>query len=212
VCPTSLTQLTNNYNDNYDGNTPQLVFSESTLNLSWTYNQWHGFGFDTPYIYDGTDNLIFEFKWQGDNGNTVLVFGWYPPGGNRVLDGFSLTNPTGSLRSYMNRLRIYYTVIGTEETSSTPVVVMNTPATPNPFVSSTTIRYRVENDAPVIISIHDHTGQLKKTLFDAQQKAGEYTASWDGTDDRGARLSTGVYFYCIKTPENVLTNKVLLID
>ncbi|UCG42875.1 MAG: hypothetical protein JSU73_13615 [candidate division WOR-3 bacterium] len=115
ACHTSLSELTDTYAANYDGSEPDTVTSTGILELSWVNNQWGRLPFDTPFEYNGLDNLLLEFRWNGDDGRAVYARGWYPPGGNRTLDGYSLTSPTGTLRPYSVCLRLYYDPVGISE-------------------------------------------------------------------------------------------------
>lgn len=212
VCPTSLSQLFTNYNDNYQGNSPQTVFSAETLDLNWTNNEWHGIIFDTPYQYNGSDNLIFEFRWQGDNSNAVYVKGWYPPGGNRVLDGFSLSNPIGTLRAYMNSIRIYYTPLAIDET---PLPRLNKEFNflnqPNPFSQNTTINYYLPKNSDIEIHIYNSTGKLIKTLRAQKQAAGFHSLKWSGEDQANQRVSEGIYFYHFKIDDYSVTKRIIFL-
>jgi flagellar hook assembly protein FlgD len=69
---------------------------------------------------------------------------------------------------------------------------------PNPFNPSTTIRYEIPDDAAQVkIMIYNSVGELIKTLVDRNQSAGTYETVWDGTNDIGAKISSGVYYYRI---------------
>lgn len=108
ACHTGFAELTDNFEINYDGNTPEMTLSLSTHDLSWNYKEWNAVGFDSGFDYNGADNLLLEFSFIGNDGNSLYNRGWYPEGGNRVLDGYP-GSETGELRPYMNALRIYYT-------------------------------------------------------------------------------------------------------
>jgi len=140
ACHTSLSELTDTYATNYDGNEPDTVTSTSMLELGWVNNQWGRLPFDTPFEYNGQDNLLLEFRWNGDDGRAVYSKGWYPPGGNRTLDGYSLTSPTGTLRPYCVCLRLYYDPVGVQE-----------PATAAPLARVLVVP-RLTQGAPVRIS------------------------------------------------------------
>ncbi|MDH3215877.1 MAG: T9SS type A sorting domain-containing protein [Candidatus Krumholzibacteria bacterium] len=85
-------------------------------------------------------------------------------------------------------------------------------AVPNPFNPSTVIRYDVRGrGANVRIVVYDVTGRRVATLVDGQQSAGEKRVSWDGRNDRGAEVASGVYFYRMTTGEFSLTRKMLLL-
>ncbi len=212
VCPTSLSQLTTNYNDNYQGNSPQTVFSTETLELNWTNNEWHGIIFDTPFQHNGSDNLIFEFRWQGDNSNAVYVKGWYPAVGNRVLDGFSLSNPIGTLRAYMNSIRIYYTPLAIDET---PLPGLNKEFNflnyPNPFSEYTTINYHLPKISDVEINIYNSAGKLIKTLVAEEQSEGIHSVNWTGEDQTNQRVSKGIYFCHFKTADYSVTKRIIFL-
>jgi len=66
---------------------------------------------------------------------------------------------------------------------------------PNPFNPVTTVQYDVAMAGNVTIRIYDVSGRLVRTLVDTHQAPGRYTAQWNGTDDRGVGVTSGVYFY-----------------
>jgi flagellar hook assembly protein FlgD len=65
---------------------------------------------------------------------------------------------------------------------------------PNPFNASTEIRYRIPQDNYVTLKVLNSLGQEVRILVDAQHKAGEYLANWDGRDDEGREVASGIYF------------------
>ena len=73
---------------------------------------------------------------------------------------------------------------------------------PNPFTSFTTIEYDVPTDQNVVIKIFNIRGQIIRTLVDEDKSPGYYTVVWDGTNDTGDEVSSGVYFYQMYTPKN----------
>lgn len=83
---------------------------------------------------------------------------------------------------------------------------------PNPFNPSTTIDYQIPDDnTHVRLIIYNITGQAVKTLVDANQNAGEFKVVWDGTNNSGVRVSSGVYFYRIAAGKFVQVKKLLLL-
>ena len=76
---------------------------------------------------------------------------------------------------------------------------------PNPFNPETWIPYQLSGDGPVSVSIYDSTGALVRTLSLGMQFAGFYNsrgraAYWDGRNDAGEHVSSGLYFYQLRTP------------
>jgi tetratricopeptide (TPR) repeat protein len=82
---------------------------------------------------------------------------------------------------------------------------------PNPFNPSTTIRYSLESDTSCSIEIYNIKGQKVRVLFNNNQAKGQHSVVWDGKDQHGRPVSSGVYFYRLSTPKKSLTNKMLLL-
>jgi hypothetical protein len=82
---------------------------------------------------------------------------------------------------------------------------------PNPFSPNTTIRYSVKEQGNLQIHIYNTKGQLVKTLVNNNTKAGNFTAVWNGTDDNGIRVSSGIYFYRMQTAGVTQTRKMMLM-
>lgn len=68
---------------------------------------------------------------------------------------------------------------------------------PNPFNPSTTIRYTIGHSGDVSITIYNVLGQKIRTLMNGFHSIGSYDIEWDGKDDHGLGVATGVYFYRI---------------
>ncbi|MDZ7375881.1 MAG: T9SS type A sorting domain-containing protein, partial [candidate division KSB1 bacterium] len=82
---------------------------------------------------------------------------------------------------------------------------------PNPFNPTTTIAYRIGKKGAVELSIYNVLGQKIKTLVDEVKPAGNYQVSWDGTNQLGQLVSSGIYFYSLKSGEFIKTNKMVLL-
>lgn len=68
------------------------------------------------------------------------------------------------------------------------------PAFPNPFTRRAAVRYQLPQSSRASLKVYNIAGQLVRTLADGVQPPGYYSAAWDGTSDKGERLSAGVYF------------------
>ncbi|HUU29014.1 MAG TPA: serine hydrolase [archaeon] len=84
---------------------------------------------------------------------------------------------------------------------------------PNPFNPATTISYSVPegNQEYVTLKVYDLRGRLVRTLVQDAREAGNYTVFWDGTDETGRRISSGVYLYRMKAGEFVQTRKMVIL-
>lgn len=69
---------------------------------------------------------------------------------------------------------------------------------PNPFNPTTRISYRLPSTEHVTLAVYDVRGGLVRTLVDERQNAGPQSATWNGRDDGGRPVATGVYFYRLK--------------
>ena len=72
---------------------------------------------------------------------------------------------------------------------------------PNPFNSKTTIKYALPQNSNVQLIIYDLLGREIRRLIDERQKSGAKTVLWDGRNDNGSRVSSGVYIYRLKVQE-----------
>ena len=82
---------------------------------------------------------------------------------------------------------------------------------PNPFGPRTIIRYALPQTTPVKLAVYDLSGRLVRTLVDGQIAAGFHSAPWDGLDDRGREVGSGIYFYSMKAGSYESTRKMTLI-
>jgi len=82
---------------------------------------------------------------------------------------------------------------------------------PNPFNPSTTIRYAVGGTGAVTLRVYDVAGHLVRTLVDAQRSPGTYEARWDGRDERGRGVASGVYFYRLRAGDFSQTRRMVLL-
>jgi len=70
---------------------------------------------------------------------------------------------------------------------------------PNPFNPSTVISYQISDASLVQIKIYDVLGKEVNTLINEQKTVGKYNVVWNGTDNKGSKVSSGVYMYRIQT-------------
>jgi hypothetical protein len=82
---------------------------------------------------------------------------------------------------------------------------------PNPVKGKTTINFSINKEARVSVKIYNLGGQLVRTLLDGNVKAGLNSIIWDGTDNKGKSVSTGIYFYELKSDNFKRTKKLVLV-
>ncbi|MEW5701765.1 MAG: T9SS type A sorting domain-containing protein [Candidatus Zixiibacteriota bacterium] len=82
---------------------------------------------------------------------------------------------------------------------------------PNPFNAGTVVRFALPHDSKVRLEVFNVLGRKVRTLLNEFRPLGVYAVDWDGTDDRGKPLSTGVYFYRIQTEDYTNTRSMLIL-
>lgn len=82
---------------------------------------------------------------------------------------------------------------------------------PNPFNPQTEVSWRMASAGPVDVAVYDLRGRRIRTLVTGAQPAGLMTARWDGRDDAGRALPSGVYAVQVRTSAGVETGKLTLV-
>ncbi len=82
---------------------------------------------------------------------------------------------------------------------------------PNPFNPSTRISYTIPQAGNAAIKIYRVDGQLVKTLINGYHPAGRFETIWDGRNDFGQLVSSGVYFYKLQAGDFVQVKKMMLL-
>ncbi|MCK5380369.1 MAG: T9SS type A sorting domain-containing protein [Candidatus Latescibacteria bacterium] len=81
---------------------------------------------------------------------------------------------------------------------------------PNPFNASTTIPFTLESNCAVELAVYNCNGQCVKTLFRGEKQAGMYTATWNGTDEQGTVVTSGIYSCQLKGPDGLKETRKML--
>ena len=97
-----------------------------------------------------------------------------------------------------------------------PQVFSLSPNYPNPFNPSTTIKFQLPEKngtatVRTVLRVYDILGRVVRTIVDEDMSPGFYTKQWDGLNDKGVGISSGVYFYSIMAGDFRQTKKMLLI-
>ena len=82
---------------------------------------------------------------------------------------------------------------------------------PNPFNSGTVISFALPTSGETELAVYNLVGQKVASLMDGVRDPGQYTLRWDGRDDHGRSLASGVYFYRLQAGEQIETRKLLLL-
>lgn len=127
---------------------------------------------------------------------------------------FSPTNPSvmyAATKDGLYRLEGQSVVVNAGESHTNPAGLTLRQNTPNPFNPSTTISFILPQPGAVNLSVYSITGQKVRTLVSGKLPAGAHSASWDGRDDSGRPVSSGVYLLRLKAGNMTATGRMLLM-
>jgi subtilisin-like proprotein convertase family protein len=164
-------------------------------------------------------------------GSADDIYGWYPSQlvPHESLDVFqglqmagqwtlSVSDNAGGDQGMLNEwcLRITHdTTVSVGDSGGiaglVPTVFRAYDSFPNPFNPLTSIKFDLPRDSRVSLRVYDVAGRLVRTLVDENLVAASHTVTWDGTDDRGRRQASGVYYYRLVTDQRVATRKMTLV-
>ncbi|NOY57549.1 MAG: T9SS type A sorting domain-containing protein, partial [Calditrichaeota bacterium] len=82
---------------------------------------------------------------------------------------------------------------------------------PNPFNPATTIRYQLPQVSKVQLQIYNIMGQLVRTLVDGEKEPGYHAVTWDGHNNTGMSVGSGIYYYRLIAGEHVMVKKMALL-
>ena len=124
--------------------------------------------------------------------------------------GFAVTKDSSEISVY-DRSVLYATSINNLVDQQTPILFKLYQNYPNPFNSQTQITFDLYNSASIQLHIYDTNGSLVKTLINSETRnEGSYQIKWDGTNNQGQNLSSGVYFYKLIVGNFIETKSMIL--
>jgi hypothetical protein len=82
---------------------------------------------------------------------------------------------------------------------------------PNPFNHTTQIDFGLDQSGRALLQVYDISGKLVRTVIDRDLPPGWYSRAWDGSDAKGRKVASGVYFYRLKTPAGTHTRKLVVV-
>jgi hypothetical protein len=198
--------------DNLSPSVPEGLAAEQSimpegLNLGWDANNEVDFLHYAVYrglaegFVPAPDNLIgspvetsfFDEEWQWNSGYYYKVSALDVHGNESnyaLLRPEDVTGTDASNSSFGNYLAQNY---------------------PNPFNPMTTIRFELKEPAMVSLRVYNAGGYLVRVLADGERLAGQYVEVWDGRNDAGQQVASGVYFYRLYTGPFTQTKKMIFL-
>lgn len=144
----------------------------------------------------------------GSLGQYLLAFGQDNEG-----EVYILTSGVGGPTGTTGRLQRIAPAggVASEEAEAIPEAFALYQNYPNPFNPSTVLQYRLDATGAVQLHVFDLLGRPISTVVDDVQSAGIHAATWNGTDDGGLPVTSGIYFYRLTTERGTITRTMTLI-
>jgi flagellar hook assembly protein FlgD len=169
-------------------------------------------------VVDETDEQILAYTTQANRNLESLTFQYVTGRGSaEVIDSYLVWDNRRNdfVSGEIMPGRHGYSIVKFGET----VQQHTTPASslsgcscyPNPFNPSTRIAFTLAVQKPVTVEVFNLKGQKVKTLSIGTLNAGAHSLVWNGTDEQGNPAASGLYFYRIKTNEQDISGKMLLM-
>jgi len=147
-----------------------------------------------PTSHHFINSVILDSTWDSRNGSIVLG----------LAGGVSEITPTF--------VRGYYYLNGIDnENQADPLTFGLASNYPNPFNSKTLISFSLDKEQFVSLVVYDLLGRKIRSLVANNFAAGEYNTIWDGRDNTGVDVVSGVYYYRLSASDRSITNKMLLL-
>jgi hypothetical protein len=224
--------LTDSPKGNYLDNTDSWAGIKESFDLADVANPqisfWHRYQFlsgDSGFVEINTDGgkgwerISSAFVGMQDDWSQVIIPLNAYAGQNDVKLRFHFTSDaTGTADGwYIDDVQINFKPTSVEEEQvSLPTEFSLEQNYPNPFNPVTTIRFKVKGERlkvplPTTLKIYNILGQLVRIMVDEPKSAGEYQVVWNGRNDRGEEMASGIYFYQLKAGDFAETKKMLLL-
>ena len=101
--------------------------------------------------------------------------------------------------------------VSVEDEVAVPLTTKLNKNYPNPFNPQTTISYVLQQKKHVTIDVYNILGQKIITLVDEEKNPGRHQVVWDGSNDKGSKVASGIYLYRMITPEYRESKKMLYL-
>ncbi len=156
-----------------------------------------------------------SWEWDFDNDGTVDSFEQSPGWTYEEAGTYSVSLTIGDVINQSTEIKIDYIVVDPPNSTQDEIVTLKTELIgnyPNPFNPTTTISFFVTQTSPfVTLEIYNIKGQKVKQLISSQLSIGQHLVIWNGTDENNKSVSSGIYFYKLKSGNFEKTKKMILM-
>jgi len=190
---------------------------------SQTPTTYSAYNFNKIYVKDAQNIYICGYRskpvlrgtliYSNDGGNTFTDLSDTTVFQNNLVD-FTI-DPAGNMWAISPSASAIYS---TKQVTGISEISYNLPESyelmqnyPNPFNPTTTIEWKMNQKGKVEIKVFDVLGKEIKSLVNEIKDAGTYKVTWDGTNNNGKTVSTGIYYYMLKSNNFVDVKKMVLL-
>jgi hypothetical protein len=183
--------------------------------------------FQVPVLSERSDHFLMEYRDDGNGKLTVLLYNManepIPEGEGNIM---SLPVTLSSSAEEEVKIKLKEVVLADQkaalipvgdEAPSIPVAFELSQNYPNPFNPSTTIKFTLPSrqdgggELATTLKIYNVLGEVVKTLADEPMAPGTHHIIWDGKDDQGTQVASGIYFYRLRAGDFQDTKKMVLM-
>ncbi len=172
---------------------------------------------DANFILTDSDNIMFyqavsvadAYNFSGSFSQETGIYhipstiDWYG-----CVDNF---NHLSNAQYISGSMRLEQLVVSTDDHLAIDSEFRGFPNYPNPFNPNTEIRFQLPKSNLVELSIYNIKGQKVKTLLNQFMEAGQQKIIWNGTDDTGCSVCSGIYFYRLEAGDKCYIHKMVLL-
>jgi len=178
----------------------QFTYAATSITQGWNYipvptgsniTIQDGSFYAAVYEYANASTIGLDTSSSGHSWIKTAA-GWEPLATGEVMIHCIVENGTGSVDP------------------ATVPLVMSAANYPNPFSRETSISYNIPKGGQTTLAIYNTKGQVIRTLLNASVKSGSYTINWNGTDDNGKSVASGIYIFRLTSGNKTITHKLLL--
>ncbi|NOY58673.1 MAG: T9SS type A sorting domain-containing protein [Calditrichaeota bacterium] len=164
-------------------------------------------------ILEGTGGV----QWSYNTDNDPVQFEWPLPEDLSYTNATLLTAaeggfPVGDLNWYLDKKKEWVTGVTSDLNTGIPTDFNLSQNYPNPFNPTTNMTYRIAKNVQVSLTVYNLLGQKIRTLVNKKQAAGQYRVQWDGRDNSGQKIGSGIFFYTLNVGDkHQITKKMVMV-
>lgn len=193
---------------------PEILFGTTGGSVEVVHLDGSRYGY-FPLNVQSSINTAMTVGYADDDSDLEIVYGTTSSiGAIDVKTEGTTSNYNSVYRGNPQRTGYYTkgrTTVGTTPERSLPTRITLSDNYPNPFNPVTTINYTVPTKSPVALRVFSTTGEEVVTLVNGEKSAGLYNISWNGLDQSGRQVASGVYFYRLVVADRILVKKMVFL-